>query len=556
MLCFHLSAAICALLAACFPQAYLVPSLVLLGSINSIAAGWMPMGSIDLLLQAEDQLQRGLVEAAHGSARKALALRAASSDPTALARGYSVLIQAEFQCNRLTDLEKTLRDSGHTTIDQLPVAVILLWGVVAVELQAAAAARATLGKYIATKQGAPSGLSREDAMALSRLYAVQLLSGLCQDFDAAADWLDSGGLGVSPEQRELLLLEVEEAEELLHEQCLAEWASTHAAGAAADNTAGPLPPDSSEHLHPSEQLSAVSEVAGSCVADNMPAVDQACQELGPSASVGSAAGESGPSISYVSCQASVQHITSASAEQPSLAEHCTGTMGTATAPLQATHSLQTEQLPPTTAAVLAVSDSPVASCTSVCWEGPSMQGTGELQQLNVAPLPATATADDNPFCTMTGSLYTIKCTPGADLSSNLGTNSADAAGQHGITSSSSCGSSSSSPGSITQAHAAAVEAAGVEHAATPAGTNSNPAAGALSTASSGARGGGMHTDAAAGQHVPPKASLSKWVITGANNLWSSATVKVGHSGSISCTAAYTTDVLGSSQVACAVIAHA
>jgi hypothetical protein len=30
-------------------------------------------------------------------------------------------------------------------------------------------------------------------MALSRLYAVQLLSKLCGDFQAAADWLADGG---------------------------------------------------------------------------------------------------------------------------------------------------------------------------------------------------------------------------------------------------------------------------------------------------------------------------------------------------------------------------
>jgi hypothetical protein len=48
-----------------------------------------------------------------------------------------------------------------------------------------------------------AGMSREDAMALSRLYAVQLLAGLCQDFMAAARWLEAGGAGLSHEQQEV-----------------------------------------------------------------------------------------------------------------------------------------------------------------------------------------------------------------------------------------------------------------------------------------------------------------------------------------------------------------
>jgi hypothetical protein len=47
------------------------------------------------------------------------------------------------------------------------------------------------------------GVTREDCLALSRLYAVQLLSGLCGDFQAAADWLTGGGAGLSEEQQEV-----------------------------------------------------------------------------------------------------------------------------------------------------------------------------------------------------------------------------------------------------------------------------------------------------------------------------------------------------------------
>lgn len=42
-------------------------------------------------------------------------------------------------------------------MQQLPVSVLLLWGVVAVELREADAARATLGQYLAATQGNPAG---------------------------------------------------------------------------------------------------------------------------------------------------------------------------------------------------------------------------------------------------------------------------------------------------------------------------------------------------------------------------------------------------------------
>eukprot|EP00878_Enallax_costatus_P013573 GHUV01014191.1.p1 GENE.GHUV01014191.1~~GHUV01014191.1.p1 ORF type:complete len:185 (+),score=58.83 GHUV01014191.1:207-761(+) len=150
---------------------------------------------------AEDQLSRGLLKEAHSSALHAIK---SVQDPQLLARGYSVLIQADFQCNKLTDLEPILQQCGHK-LHQLPVPTILLWGVVAVELGETAAARATLGKYV-TDISSVGGVSlaREDAMALSRLYAVQLLGSICHDFAAAAAWLEGGGAGLSEEQQEVM----------------------------------------------------------------------------------------------------------------------------------------------------------------------------------------------------------------------------------------------------------------------------------------------------------------------------------------------------------------
>lgn len=51
----------------------------------------------DDVYRAEDQLSRGLLDDAHSTASEALK---AVRDPQMLARGCSVLIQADFQCNK------------------------------------------------------------------------------------------------------------------------------------------------------------------------------------------------------------------------------------------------------------------------------------------------------------------------------------------------------------------------------------------------------------------------------------------------------------------------
>lgn len=48
---------------------------------------------------------------------------------------------------RLTELEAVLQQCGHK-LHQLPVPTILLWGVVALELDQTAAARTTLERYL------------------------------------------------------------------------------------------------------------------------------------------------------------------------------------------------------------------------------------------------------------------------------------------------------------------------------------------------------------------------------------------------------------------------
>lgn len=51
----------------------------------------------DLLVQAEEQLQRGMLEQAQHAATAAMQR---THDPAALGRGYAVLIQADFQLER------------------------------------------------------------------------------------------------------------------------------------------------------------------------------------------------------------------------------------------------------------------------------------------------------------------------------------------------------------------------------------------------------------------------------------------------------------------------
>lgn len=187
-----------------------------------------------LVAAAQVALENGLVE--HAAAAASTSLAACAGDACAAGAALSLLTQAEFQASRLTDVDAALCRAG-VALEALPAAPVLLWGVVALELDALAAARSLLSRYLAAN-GASSGaatgtnrLSREDAFALSRLYGVQLLAQRCGDVTAAAEWLAAGGAGLSEEQQELLLLEVEEAEALQLEERLANWASTHAVGA-------------------------------------------------------------------------------------------------------------------------------------------------------------------------------------------------------------------------------------------------------------------------------------------------------------------------------------
>ena len=59
----------------------------------------------------------------------------------------------------------------------------------------------------------PAGpLAREDALALSRLYAVRVLAGACGAAAEARAWLEGGGAGLGEAQRRLLLAELSGAE--------------------------------------------------------------------------------------------------------------------------------------------------------------------------------------------------------------------------------------------------------------------------------------------------------------------------------------------------------
>lgn len=160
------------------------------------------MTSLD---QAEEALHLGKWLQGRNKASEVLA-DANSSGPE-LTRAFYVLLQVDFQTGRLTDLEETAKYYGRD-LNCLPVTVILLWGVIALEMEAGAAARSVLSKYVTSSSRNGPALSPEDALALSRLYAVRVLADFVGDWTGAQDWLEAGGAGLSQEQQQLLLSEL------------------------------------------------------------------------------------------------------------------------------------------------------------------------------------------------------------------------------------------------------------------------------------------------------------------------------------------------------------
>jgi hypothetical protein len=74
---------------------------------------------------AEDALQRGLVDEASSLARTVLQLKTAVTADKA--RAINVLIQADFHFHdKLTDLTALLHEAG-LVLEQLPVTAVLLW---------------------------------------------------------------------------------------------------------------------------------------------------------------------------------------------------------------------------------------------------------------------------------------------------------------------------------------------------------------------------------------------------------------------------------------------
>ncbi|KIZ01792.1 hypothetical protein MNEG_6167 [Monoraphidium neglectum] len=163
---------------------------------------------------AEEALHAGKWLQARSRASEVLAQQgAALADVT---RAFYVLLQVDFHAGRLTDLKEASQFYGRD-LQSLPVTVILLWGVIALEMEAGAAARAVLGSYTARlSEAAGAPLPSEDHLALSRLYAVRVLRGACGDAAGARAWLLAGGAGLSDGQRQLLLTELEDTEAAAH----------------------------------------------------------------------------------------------------------------------------------------------------------------------------------------------------------------------------------------------------------------------------------------------------------------------------------------------------
>lgn len=151
------------------------------------------------------------------------------------------------QQHRLTDLDDACAASARP-LKSLPVAVPLLWGVIALELGEADAARPTLLRYCgaaaavaASSTTAAQQLSRADALALARLLAVRVLAAAGRDPQGARSWLakDAAPL-LSAEQRRLLLAEVDEAEEAARAEDAALAAAAEAEeGLQSGNQGGP-----------------------------------------------------------------------------------------------------------------------------------------------------------------------------------------------------------------------------------------------------------------------------------------------------------------------------
>ncbi|KAI8472322.1 MAG: hypothetical protein J3K34DRAFT_519801 [Monoraphidium minutum] len=159
--------------------------------------------------RAEEALHAGRWLDARGAASEALARPDAARGD--VGRALFVLLQVDFRTGRLTDLEGTAKLYGRD-LRSLPVTAVLLWGVIALEMEAGDAARALLGAYTSACGDADPSPSRDDRLALSRLYALRVLRGACGDAAAARAWLRGGGAGLLEDQRRMVLAELDEAE--------------------------------------------------------------------------------------------------------------------------------------------------------------------------------------------------------------------------------------------------------------------------------------------------------------------------------------------------------
>jgi hypothetical protein len=246
------------------------------------------------LALAEDLLHEGALDDAEGFAWRALRDRCAT--PGDVTRAFCVLLQCDFEARRCVEWDcgrgvpptrggadalrsrttrqhappKPKKHPHHhphphqnntkqhrlTNLDDaclacarpletLPVAVPLLWGVIALELGETDAARPALVRYCSsaatsTTSTTSSTLSRADALALARLLAVRVLAAAGRDADAARAWLAEDARRAAPllsaEQRRLLVGEVDEAE--AEARRVAEEEEAAVAAAASSEAAG------------------------------------------------------------------------------------------------------------------------------------------------------------------------------------------------------------------------------------------------------------------------------------------------------------------------------
>lgn len=167
------------------------------------------------LENAENLLITASFSPAYDAAFSCLTSNLAEKHPTQCAitqRALYVMLQAKYQQGVLEDITD-IADQMQVCMADLPAPVVLLWGVIALQLQKAVHAERTIKSYIhglcTSSSLRTGGVSAEDRLALARLYAVRIMGASLQDPNGALTWLHKNELALPLEQHRQLLDQVQ-----------------------------------------------------------------------------------------------------------------------------------------------------------------------------------------------------------------------------------------------------------------------------------------------------------------------------------------------------------